>query len=543
MATSRLSTSSENRVSIYDHIRAHIPEDGPGLLPGGERLPDEPPSDAEDDLIITWAPGLRDEILERGTTIAHEQAAAASLRLIEDVLREPSASSPFEVLIDDLRSKDNLGFLDPLMSRVYHAGFRREQMRELALRLATRSRDRMPVKVGIALLGLCATIEDRDPLLSLGRHEEFTHYVGVTLTNAFPNVEAVLWELAKVVTMWGRINLVRQLASTRSPEIKAWILRAAEDRFIGDQLTYIAATTGELAAALRADEIDEAVYMTAGTILLNLIEARPYPSREDIDDYADGPAAIRLYLGHVARRKEHLEVFAPVAKIVDYLELRDRQERLVTLDREDPWPSRRPLPNGWTADERERSATFARWILQRPRWRELIDDRLRADDGRAFQIAESAARWFGDDTFPVVLDRIRRHLGDDDVGWFLASTLARDANRWNEVLEAAYERLLRHETDEGSRFPDWMIIVTQEMRRFPGMGWPLFRAALECPLVMERCFGLRGLWMFLEDGWSWPGDADDLLDVLARSDPDRETRGLATELLESSQSVGRVTTP
>jgi hypothetical protein len=61
--------------------------------------------------------------------------------------------------------------------------------------------------------------------------------------------------------------------------------------------------------------------------------------------------------------------------------------------------------------------------------------------------------------------------------------------------------------------------------------------------VIERRFGLRGLWWFLKDGWRWPTDADDVLDLMARFDPDLHTRGWATDLLELSQSPGRVTTP
>jgi hypothetical protein len=75
------------------------------------------------------------------------------------------------------------------------------------------------------------------------------------------------------------------------------------------------------------------------------------------------------------------------------------------------------------------------------------------------------------------------------------------------------------------------------------MGWPLLRAAMEGPLVIERRFGLRGLWWFLKDGWRWPTDADDVLDLMARFDPDLLTKGWATDLLELSQSPGRVTTP
>jgi hypothetical protein len=131
----------------------------------------------------------------------------------------------------------------------------------------------------------------------------------------------------------------------------------------------------------------------------------------------------------------------------------------------------------------------------------------------------------------------------DDTAWYTATSRAQDIGKWNEVLQAAIERLSRHDTRETPWFPDWMLAITQEMQRFPGMGWPLPRAALEGPLVIERRFGLRGLSWFLEDGWRWPPDADDVLDLMARSDPDQRTRGWATDLLELSQSPGRVTTP
>jgi hypothetical protein len=250
--------------------------------------------------------------------------------------------------------------------------------------------------------------------------------------------------------------------------------------------------------------------------------------------------AIRRYLAHAAQKQATLEGFGPLALIVDYLELRDGEEMSAKWTKD--WPSRRSLPKGWTEKERERSATNARWILQRSAWRELIEDGLRSEDGRIFHLAEHAARWLGDDTFPVILDRIRRSPADD-TAWYMATSRAQDIGKWNEVLQAAIERLSRHDTRETPWFPDWMLAITQEMQRFPGMGWPLVRAALEGPLVIERRFGLRGLSWFLEDGWRWPPDADDVLDLMARSDPDQRTRGWATDLLELSQSPGRVTTP
>jgi hypothetical protein len=542
MVSARPSAPRENRVSIYDHVLAHVPEAGPGLLLGGNRLPDDPEPDPSGEATVSFAPGLMDEILEQGTAVANEQAAAASFQLIQDVLRHPSAPGPYEALIEDLRGKENLGFLDPLLSRVYDAELPRGEIRDLALGLATRSSDRTPVKVGITLLGLCATIEDRNILLSLGRHEEFTHYAGVSLTSAFEDAEPLLWELAKVVESWGRINLVRQLASTRGPEIKAWILKEGSEGFPAQfMLAYIAATTGELASALSAQAIDDVVYMAAGRILMDLIAARTNPTLKDIDDYTDAPEAIRRYLAHAARKQDTLEGFAPLALIVDYLELRSGEEPS-ELGGKEHRRNRRPLPKGWTKKERERSATYARWILQRSAWPELIQDGLGSEDVRTFHLAEHAARWLGDDTFPVILDRIRRSPADDSV-WTEATRRAQDIGQWNEVLQAATERLSRHDTRETEMFPWWMLMISQEMQRFPGMGWPLVRAALEGPLVIERRFGLRGLSWFLEDGWRWPTDADDVLDLMARSDPDQQTRGWATDLLELGQSPGRITTP
>jgi hypothetical protein len=521
-----MSLRSED-VSIYQHILAHVPSDGPGLLEGGDVLPDEPEREPGD---IGFAPGLLDEVLEPGSAVSSERTAAASFRLIEAVMREPSEPERYDELLEDLRTNDLLGFLDPLIARVYQAGFSRDAVRELALRLTTRSGDRIPVKVGIALLGLCAKEEDRPILLTLGRHEEFTHYVGVTLTHAFDDPEPLLWELAKAVQDWGRINMVRQLAETGSPEIKAWILReGCHIDLIGGELAYLGATAGELVAELRADEIDDALYLAAGRILSKLIEARPYDS-QDIDDYENGPEAIRLFLSHVSRREERLETFEPIAAIVDFLELRDGID--------DPFNGERrrkeSLPAGWADDERVRTATFARWILQRPAWRRAIDEGLRSADHWTFALAEEAARWLGDNTVPLMVARLREHP-DDDHTWFEVAKLA-DEEQFEELVEMARDRVEVHEPDDEQWRPNWTIGIHQEVERFPDKGWPLFRAQLESPILRDRHWGLGGLERVV-DG-HWPDEADAIVEAIARSDPDEEIRTRARDLLSRKAKGG-----
>lgn len=180
------------------------------------------------------------------------------------------------------------------------------------------------MKVGICMLGLCARHKDRWILITLGRHEEFSHYVGIALTNALADPERSLWELAKVVDGWGHVAFVEQLAGTTDPEIKAWIVR---DGFTTSghetDLAPIAATTGELARELRAEEIDDELYRSAGGILVAMIRARVFEHQEDIADYEDGPEAISLFLHHVDKRPEQLKTFEHVAVIVDYLDQRE----------------------------------------------------------------------------------------------------------------------------------------------------------------------------------------------------------------------------
>jgi hypothetical protein len=293
-------------------------------------------------------------------------------------------------------------------------------VREVAIRLVAGSVDRLPVKTGIALLGICARREDQQLLLTTARHGEFTAYATMAITNAFGEQEQVLWELAKVVEGWGRVAVLEHLARTKDPEIKAWMLRQAnEDHLVLITSALTLAQSGGLRAELEAEEIDEALSGAAGAILQQLIEDRPYETKESIDDYGDGPQAIKLFLSHLSRRPERLESIQSLMTIIDYLELRggvswgiypEFRERLVAKVAGPPLP-------GWNDEDRARSATFARWVLQRPGWRRAIEVGLGSDDSYTFYLAQRAGQRLGDDVFPALLGRLRRDPYESETSW------------------------------------------------------------------------------------------------------------------------------
>jgi hypothetical protein len=527
-------------VSIFEHISAHLPDSGPGLTEGGVHLPDEPSLEEKP---VRLAPGLHDHIVDPGSVLSAEQTAASVLKIFVETAHRSAPAESFERLNQRLMDVEGIGFLEPFVRRVYGSRLKRADVRDVAIRLVTGSTDRLPVKTGIALLGICARREDQQLLLTMARHGEFTDYVAMAITNAFGEQEQTLWELAKVVEGWGRVALVQQLASTKDPEIKGWMLRQANEDFVVlTNATLVLAQSGGLRAELEAEEIDEELCRAAGAILETLIEDRPYETKESIDDYGDGPQTIKSYLAHLSRRPERLESIQPLMTIIDYLELRggvswgmypEFRERLVAK------VAGRPLA-GWDDADRARTATFARWVLQRPGWRRAIEDGLGSDDSHTFYLAHRAARRLGDDVFPVLLERLRRDPFESDISWHDAVRTA-DEEGFDQLLDVAFSRMSEHRPYESWMFPDWLRYILEGFDRFPGKGWPLIREGLASPVMMERRFGIGGLETFGDR--PWPPEALGLLVEVMRSDPDEYNHDRAAELLEEYGFPGRVGTP
>jgi len=117
------------------------------------------------------------------------------------------------------RTGDAIQIVDPLLDRIRSLGMRAELPQETARWLVTESRHREPVKLGIALLGLSHTADDRNVLKILGRHEEFTLFVAVALAYTTADPDRERSALAQSVNAWGRVHLVERLKDTDDPEI------------------------------------------------------------------------------------------------------------------------------------------------------------------------------------------------------------------------------------------------------------------------------------------------------------------------------------
>lgn len=510
--------------SIYAHVAAHIAPGTPGLTDGGSRLPDE-----KDDGEIKFAPGALDGVFghhwQSGT---HDTRAKLLHRALSVVLEDASATK-LRKLYEQLLQNGALEFIDPLLELILERqDLDPVRLEALALWLARNAPDREPVKFGIALLGVLSGSDHTQLLLALGRHDEFTLYAAVALSNsAGERAERLLFELAQQVDGWGRIQIVERLANTQDAEIKTWLLRDGyRNSVMYGYTAHTCAVAGDLRGAMEPEAIDPALFGAAGDLIEALLLGGP---AETMDEYPDGAIVVERYLHHVPDHATSVRLLRVLGEIEDWL----------TNDSAD-WTQR--ADRGWTAARREALRGQVRELKGMPCWQEWVDRGLASEDKRTFEDAAEGAKVLGIDVWDA---RFRRLEDTGEDHWYqLMQT--RDAARIDRVLALAEQRMPLDSIASGPRMElgfglEWadhtqLDYVLQELRRFPHKAWPLIRAGLRSPVVRNRNMALEALSPWGMD--AWPVDARGLLQAALREEPDDGVREHFRTLLANGRLDG-----
>jgi len=80
---------------------------------------------------------------------------------------------------------------------------------------------------------------------------------------------------------------------------------------------------------------------------------------------------------------------------------------------------------------------------------------------------------------------------------------------------------------------DHLDFVLQDLRRFPGKGWPLIHAGLRSPVVRNRHMALRALSRWGRD--RWPQETQALLERALADEPDDSVRAELHTVLAGKQ--------
>lgn len=514
-----------NKPSIYAHISHHLRPDTKGLSDDGERLPDEKPDDQ-----IRFAPGMMDGVLGGSGADASQKVTRLHRAITKEL--ENATDASLKQFYDELLDGSALEYVDPLLEALANdRRIDRVRLHGVAGWLAKQAPDRDPVKFALAIIGLVADEGDRDLLLTLGRHDEFTLYAAVALMK-LRNGERNLFELAQYVDGWGRIQIVQRLAETTDPQIKKWMLREGyKNSIMYEYLAYTCAVAGGLRAELSKDAVDAELIDAAGDLIQALIMGGP---AEDMNDYDDGARVAELYLrqlGPGPRKLQHLLVADALLRF---------------LDEKNDWSAR--AVKGWTTELRAKLRQQCMKVKSLDHWPALIHEGLQSKDRVAFGEADQAARLLGIDPWNEHFARLQ---AGDDSGWYFVMQTD-DPARIDRVVALAEERIPLQKVaagpgDELGVGPAWahhihLDFVLQDLRRFPGKGWPLLRAGVRSPVVRNRNLALRAFSKWGKD--RWPSDASDLLSIALKEEPDDSVRSaLQTVLAGSVIEDPKVTLP
>ena len=511
-----------DRPSIYQHIVNHIRPGEPGLTEKGELLPDESPKGLNE---MSWAAGALDGVM--GHHVGSPEPSEFGRKVVDALhalikkVSDKRAAALYALLLEN----PGLGYVDQLMEAVVADGnLDAGRTHDIAHWLATSAADREPVKCAIALLGMCQGANDRDLLLTLGRHEEFTLFVSVALNNQGNDPELSLWALACLVTGWGRIQIIERLVDTRDEQIKAWLLREGyKNDVLYEYTALICAKTGGLLPALRVSEPDEKLLNGAREILSSLIAGSGGPA-EGIEAYPDGAEATELYFSHLQTRDLDLEGFIDVNRIDVFLKGDSAEVKDPALG----WPQRRA-----------KLLSLVNAILSRSDWEQRIREALDSEDRPTFGTALEAALILNLDVWEICFERLKR--GDPHLWYRVMKT--DDPDRVARVIALAEETLPLQEIASGPsdspgaglEFQHYsaLDVVLQELRRFPGQGWTLIRVGLQSPTIRNRNMAAVALQAW--DRTTWPAEAEPLLKRALEVEPREETRALMAKVLAGEQ--------
>jgi len=435
-------------------------------------------------------------------------------RALTEVLRD-SSEAKVEAFYALLLKHPALDYIDPLVTEmVEKQDLPVDRLLSLSEWLARNAPDREPIKFGIAMLGTYPTDHFKPLFMTLGKHEEFTLFVAVAVSNSLSEPESALFELAQGVHGWGRVQAVERLAKTENPEIKRWMLRKGFRNSVMDEyLACLCATSGELLTELRAENIDEALLLGAGDLIAALLREGP---GEGIDQYPDGAQAVERYLHHLGRKvPDQLGQLLILDSILGFLK--------------SPGNESERRARGWTTELRARLILECEKLISLPHWKDLLTVALDSNDRGAFFVGEAAAKILGVDTWEKCYDQVEK--GGNESLWSLMKTP--DLLRFERALELAakmipLEKVATGPAKELGLGPNWthhnyLDFVVQELGRFPGKGWPFLQAGLQSPVVRNRNLALRVLSQWKKE--SWPTDAEPLLAKALTVEPDSDLKG------------------
>lgn len=501
--------------SIFSFLAARIAADGK-LQKGAADLPDEQRDEAEDKL--RFAPGLMDAMFGTDRSYEAKRSAKELAGLVGSVAATGREDRAAEFYTRVTESESVINIMDDFLQRVLDKRLPvTPHLEKFARALAFRSAHRNTVKFGIALLGVCRDQAVIPDLKTLGMHDEFTVYSVVAIASLSDDTIRDLWDLAKRVDGWGRIQVVSRLAGTDgiTDDIRDWLLREGyRNSIMYEYLAYPVAMHGRLHERLAESRIDRPLFRSAGEIINALIVGGP---AEDISVYPHAAAAVENYVRHAHEHADDLSGLLTLHRITDFLEgLHD------SVNGQEG--------NGWTSDGVANILIDIAGLLSGRDWTVQVTEALQSTDQETCWHAKQAAERLGLDIWSVVWERLQNHPLDGGA-WYDATRYG-GAGHADEVIAFALATLPLAELATGPKDvlgigPEYvkyrpLEYVTTFLENYPGQAQQIVLAGLDSPVTRNRNMAINTLHKWGNGNWS--EEIKNRLQRLFEIEPNKHTR-------------------
>jgi hypothetical protein len=506
--------------SIFEHIRAHARSDAPGLTEGSEDLPDE---EIFNEGGIRFAPGALEGAFVRYAESHDDDAALERLHSALVALANRPGARTRERVREFFREGDVRMRVDALTSRLSAFPPKNPETLYAELReIFLKSGHRDEVKYAMALMSTFRRPEDADLFRVIGRHEEFTLYAAVAVSNVVEDPVSEWLDLLPHVSGWGRTELSELILREPQPEsIREKLVR--DGLGIGNALTL--AQGCRLHELLAPPEVDDDLLIHGRDIIDSLVWSWDSPSV--LTDYEHAGEASEHLVRHLSSRAPDLDDFVSVFELRRLLT--DKSFRYDSETGEDT------IANAGFDEARfSRVVALCTAFIERDLWLERAQRAMASENADERRQGMEVAGRLGVDLHEYLIEQIRNDPGDPGLWYrFVAGA---DEPRLREAVDLAVSLWDLSEISRGPALEHFggpsgplasVDYILQELPRFQGVGASLIGASLQSPVIRHRLIALRALSRWHEK----PASLMQLVGDLAGTDPHEDVRQSASEVI------------
>lgn len=507
--------------SILDFLKKNIKDNG-SLDESAQTLPDEGRAENE----LKFAPGLVDAMFGADESKESKSRIKTLTSLINRIAKNGSFQSKSDFYREITENENVIGVIDDFLQTLIENALPVEPyLYDYAHKLATKTNNRNSVKFGIAILGLCQNKQPIEDLKILGLHDEFTLFSTIALSNLSENLVDDLWQLAKQVDGWGKIQLVDRLAEMEiTEEIKDWlVLDGYKNSIMYEYLALTCAANGMLNEKLKKDYIVNKLFISAGDIIIALMDEGPAVG---ISGYEEADEVIQNYVRHSKNQKLNVSQFTTLHRIKDYLE--ESPEENETLKK-------------WNQNDLSNCLIDIHEILNSKDWTTEVKVALKSSDNVEYWNGKQAAEKLGIDFWDIVWDKLKQNPIDSST-WYDVTVHA-EKSKVDEIVEFAINNLPLKELGSGPEdsigFGDdfekhsSLDSLLTFLENHPKKGEELILVGLDSPVTRNRNMTIRTLHKWEVENWS--DRITDKVNHLKKTEPNKDTKKNIQKLLKGQE--------